>query len=165
MTDDSDATSGLDVLRRLFTAFAAGDGEAMAACYAPDARFSDPVYPWLRGSEVGDMWRMLTGRAKGLDVVVEALAADERSGSATWTASYEFGEDRRQVSNRVHSSFVLADGLVAEQRDDFDFHAWSAMALGPSGRLLGWTPWLRDRVRRTAAGQLAAFRASRGAAG
>ena len=31
-----------DLIERFYAAFAARDGGAMAACYAPDARFSDP---------------------------------------------------------------------------------------------------------------------------
>ena len=58
----SDAPSAANTLliERFYTAFGAGDGEGMAACYAPDAHFADPVFPDLRGSEPGEMWRMLT---------------------------------------------------------------------------------------------------------
>src|SRR5262249_41117213 len=37
-----------ELIRRLYTAFASHDGPAMAACYAPDAHFSDPVFVDLR---------------------------------------------------------------------------------------------------------------------
>ena len=57
-----------DLIDGFYRAFAAGDAEAMAACYAPDVRFSDPVFTDLRGVKAGDMWRMLCGQAKDLRV-------------------------------------------------------------------------------------------------
>ena len=40
-----------ELIERFYGAFARGDGDAMAACYAPYARFSDPVFTDLRGEE------------------------------------------------------------------------------------------------------------------
>jgi ketosteroid isomerase-like protein len=55
-----------ELIQRFYAAFDRCDGEAMAACYAPDARFDDPVFPGLRGAEPGQLWRMLTARATDL---------------------------------------------------------------------------------------------------
>ena len=41
------------LIERFYGAFAEKDGAAMASCYAPDVRFSDPVFPDLRGAEAG----------------------------------------------------------------------------------------------------------------
>lgn len=151
--------AGRETLTRFYEAFGRADGDAMAACYAPSATFSDPVYPALSGAEVGAMWKMLTGRAQELSIDVRALDADEQTGSATWLAHYLFGPDRRPVANLVHSSFRLTDGLIAAQEDSFDFHGWSAMALGVKGRLLGWTPIVRNAVRAQAADGLRLYMA------
>lgn len=140
----------LALLDRFYEAFDRGDGAAMAACYAPDARFSDPVFPGLRGSEPGAMWQMLTGRSADLSVELVDRAADADTGSAHWIAHYTFGQTGRPVVNEVHSTFRFTDGLIADQRDDFDFPRWARQALGTPGLLLGRTPFLRDRVRRTA---------------
>jgi hypothetical protein len=51
-----------ELIQRFYAAFDRKDGDAMAACYMPDARFDDPVFPGLTGREPGDMWRMLTAR-------------------------------------------------------------------------------------------------------
>ena len=147
-------SSGRELLERFYEAFGRGDGAAMAACYTPDARFSDPVYPELSGAEIGAMWRMLTGRAQDLRIEVRDLDADNSKGQATWMARYLFGAERRPVVNLVRSSFQLSDGLIAAQRDSFEFHAWAAQALGVKGRLLGWTPMVRNAVRADAAQRL-----------
>jgi len=138
------------LLQRFYAAFDQRDGAAMAACYSPGARFDDPVFVGLHGEEPGAMWQMLTARSQDLTVdLVECSTEDDR-GSADWVARYTFGQTGRLVTNRVHSSFRFADGLIAEQRDSFDFHRWARQALGPPGLLLGWTPMLRGKVQRTA---------------
>jgi hypothetical protein len=79
-----------ELIQRFYSAFARHDGDTMAACYAPGARFSDPVFTDLRGDEPGAMWRMLTGRAEDLEVkLAEHEAADHRGG-AHWLADYTF---------------------------------------------------------------------------
>jgi len=120
----------------------------MAACYAPDARFSDPVFPDLKGQEPGAMWRMLTRRADDLEIELLEHEAEGDRGSARWLATYTFTQTGRPVRNDVRASFRFAQGLIAEHRDDFDFHRWSRQALGTPGLLLGWTPILRASVRR-----------------
>ena len=131
----------------------------MAACYAPDARFSDPVFPDLKGQEPGAMWRMLTGRADDLKIELLEHDADDDRGSARWIAHYTFTQTGRPVTNDVQAAFRFAQGLIAEHRDDFDFHRWSRQALGTPGLLLGWTPILRASVRRRARAGLGEFMA------
>lgn len=146
------------LIRSLYDALGRRDGDAMAACYAPGASFSDPVFPALAGPDVGDMWRMLCTRAARIRVEVAGVAADEATGRADWQAWYPFSGTGREVHNVIHAEFRFRDGRITSQVDDFDLWRWSRQALGPAGLLLGWSPLLRARVRATAAAQLARFR-------
>jgi ketosteroid isomerase-like protein len=138
-----------ELISRFYTAFGRHDADTMVACYAPGARFSDPVFTDLRDQEPGAMWRMLVGRAQDLQVKLsEHDAADER-GSAHWLADYTFSTGRR-VHNDVRAEFRFEDGLIAEHRDAFSFYGWARQALGPAGLALGWTPMLRAKVQRQA---------------
>ncbi len=83
--------------------------------------------------------------------------ADGDQGSARWVARYTFTQTGRPVRNDVRASFRFAGGLIAEHRDEFDFHRWSRQALGAPGLLLGWTPLLRASVRRRARAGLDEF--------
>lgn len=141
------AHPNVELIERFYDALDRHDGEAMAGCYAPDARFSDPVFPDLKGSEPGDMWRMLTARSKDLTVELAEHDAGDETGSAHWIARYTFGPTGRSVVNDVRAEFRFADGLIAEHVDRFDFWRWSRQALGPVGLALGWTPILRNKVR------------------
>ena len=60
----------------------------MAACYAPNATFSDPVFQHLEGAEVPAMWRMLCERGTDLEIVHSAVETDGERGSAHWDADY-----------------------------------------------------------------------------
>jgi len=148
-----------ELIVRFYEAFARRDGDAMAACYAADASFSDPVFPGLRGGEPGAMWRMLTGRAQDLTVTLVGHGAAGGRGTARWQADYTFRTGRR-VHNDVTAEFRFRDGLIAEHRDSFSFYAWSRQALGPAGLALGWTPLLRSRVQREARAGLQEFMAA-----
>jgi hypothetical protein len=162
MDDAAAAERNEATIRRLYEALGRHEGEAMAACYAPETSFSDPVFPELHGDQAGDMWRMLTDRATDLAVEVPEVKADAQAGAARWIATYTFGGTGRRVVNRVRSDFKFAaDGRIAEQRDDFSFWTWSRQALGFPGLVLGWAPLLRSRVRANAAAELARFRADR----
>ncbi len=153
------AAPGLATIERLYAAMGRHDGEAMAACYAPGALFTDPVFVGLSDGEPADMWRMLTARSGDLRVELQEHDAEGDHGSAHWVAHYTFARTGRKVVNDVRSEFRFdAAGLVASQRDEFDFWRWSRQALGPVGLLLGWTPVLQHSVRDKARGGLAAFR-------
>lgn len=146
-----------ELIERLYGAMNRKDGEAMAACYARNARFSDPAFGELHGPEPGNMWRMLTSRATDLTVELAEHEADDHSGTARWIARYTFGPTGRPVVNDVRATFRFDQGLIAEHDDRFSFYRWSRQALGLPGLLLGWTPLLRASVRRKARGDLEKF--------
>ena len=74
-------TSNESLIDRFYAAFAESDGAGMAASYAPDVEFSDPVFTDLHGPEAGAMWRMLTGQARDLRVELLEREADGERGS------------------------------------------------------------------------------------
>lgn len=149
------------LISRFYQAFQALDAETMAACYAPEVRFSDPVFEDLRGAEAADMWRMLTARAQDFSLSFEVLQADAEQGRARWTARYLFSQTGRSVVNHIEAQFRFADGLIVEHRDRFDLWRWARQALGAKGLLLGWAPPVQKAIRRQAARGLAQFRAGR----
>ena len=152
-----------ETIERFYAAFDRRDGAAMAACYAPGARFSDPAFGELHGDEPGAMWQMLTSQARDLRVVLRDHAADAeaRTGHAEWTAHYTFTQTGRPVVNHVRSRFRFdADGRFAEHDDAFSFHTWARQALGIQGLVLGWTPLLRRAVQRRARANLERFMAT-----
>jgi len=162
MTDDPAAMgdgSNDTVIQRFYAAFASHDGAEMAACYGPDAHFTDPVFVDLRGEEPGAMWKMLTGRSTDLDLRLMEHTADGDTGSARWIATYTFTQTGRKVVNDVRSEFRFRDGLIVDQVDRFDFWKWARQAVGLTGLLFGWTPMVRNGVRRKARAGLEKFMA------
>ncbi len=150
-------------IERFYSAFAKLDAETMAACYAPDAHFEDEVFTLNGAREVGGMWRMLCETTKTKAPADWKLAYSQvTERSAHWDANYRFSATGRLVLNRIDAAFAFnAQGLIVQHRDRFDFWSWSRQALGAPGWLLGWTPFLRNKVRATAATNLQRFLASR----
>ena len=154
-------------LEKFYSAFAQLDVDTMATCYAADVQFDDEAFS-LRGHEqVTGMWRMLceTTKARALadwKLVYSGIEADAKTGKAHWEADYRFSATNRLVHNKIDGVFEFNDrGLIAKHRDSFNFWNWSRQALGRPGLLLGWTPFLRRKVRTTAAANLKKFLASK----
>lgn len=145
------------VLQTFYTAFQRRDAAGMAACYHPEVVFTDPVFPDLRGREVGAMWAMLCARAKDFALTFDVVSADDAQGAARWEARYSFSDTGRPVINQVTSAFTFRDGLILNQQDTFDLWRWTRMALGLQGVLLGWAPFVQSRIRRQARGRLDAY--------
>lgn len=149
--------NGVDLITRFYTAFQRKDVEGMVACYAPDVRFADPVFPDLVGERAKGMWRMLVSRGKDLRLEFRDVRANERGGSAHWEAWYTFSSTGKPVHNIIDASFTFRDGLIATHTDRFDLYRWTRQALGAKGALLGWTPLVQGAVRRQADSALTRF--------
>lgn len=104
----SDAHNTL--ITEFYSAFQRLDAEAMSACYSDDVVFSDPAFGELRGRDAGDMWRMLTTRAKDFSLTFDGVRSDEITGSAHWVATYLFSATGNTVVNDIGRAlcFVMA---------------------------------------------------------
>ena len=101
-----------DLITRFYTSLSKLDGAGMAACYAKEATFSDPVFTNLSGQEPGKMWRMLCKRGKEMTVVFDGIEATDTAGKAHWVATYTFSGTGNQVINDIQASFVFKDGML-----------------------------------------------------
>lgn len=136
------------LISNFYEAFARYDAEAMAKLYHDEIEFSDPAFGRLRGEEARNMWRMLVERGKeSLAVSFRDVQADGKTGSAHWTANYLFTSTGRKVHNELTARFEFKDGKIIRHTDSFNFWKWSRQALGTTGLLLGWTPFLKNKVR------------------
>jgi ketosteroid isomerase-like protein len=159
------APANKETIGRLYAAFGDLNGAAMTACYAPDAHFRDPAFGDLEGDDIGAMWRMLTGRARDLEITLREHEADDRTGTAHWLARYTFSSGRR-VENDIGARFAFdQDGLITDHVDDFDFRGWASQALGPKGHLVALLPPLRSKARAQALAQLTAYKREESGAG
>ena len=150
------------LIRKFYTAFANRDASGMAACYDPAVKFSDEVFTDLEGARANAMWQMLCERGKDLKIEFRDIEADDATGRAHWEARYTFSATRRPVHNKIDARFEFKNGKIVRHRDTFSFWVWARQALGPTGLLLGWSPFLKSRVRTQANRNLAAFVRERG---
>ena|SRR5882672_568114 len=138
------------IIHQLYTSFQIKDWKAMQSCYHPQATFSDPVFQQLSSNEVKAMWHMLAGAAQDLKVLFGEVSSIDSTGSCQWQAWYTFSKTGRKVHNIIEAKFEFKDGKIWKHIDTFDLWRWSRMALGIPGVLLGWSPLIRNKVRRAA---------------
>jgi ketosteroid isomerase-like protein len=140
-----------DTLASFYLAFKQGDANSMCALYHPDATFSDPVFRNLDSAEVQAMWRMLLERANGqLTIDFHSIAEYSDTVSCIWEARYPFSQTGRNVHNVIRSTMTFRDGKIIRHSDAFNLWKWSRMALGMPGVLLGWSPLLKNKIRKNA---------------
>lgn len=147
----------MGIIRTFYEALQKLDYQTMQNCYHPEATFSDPVFGTLQIEEAQAMWQMLCQNARDFSLEYQVVEEGEK-GSCDWTAAYTFSQTKRKVVNHGHSRFVLKDGKIFTQRDEFSLWRWSRQALGIPGLLLGWIPPFQTKIRQFARERLAAYR-------
>jgi ketosteroid isomerase-like protein len=146
-----------ELITRFYTSFKNKDHKGMQACYADNARFSDPVFTNLDAKEVRAMWEMLLRNGKDLHLEFSHVTANDKNGSAEWIATYTFSKTGRKVVNSIRAEFEFENGKITRHNDHFDFYKWARQALGLSGLLMGWTSFIKNKIRTTAMRNLQQF--------
>ena len=149
-----------NLISHFYSCFQNKDVKGMQDCYAEDAIFNDPVFNNLNADQTKAMWAMLIEKGKDLTLQFENVQANEYSVSATWTATYTFSLTGNTVVNVIQADFTFKNGNIQTHTDRFSFYKWSSQALGVTGKLLGWTPMIKNKIRATAIRNLKAYMAS-----
>ena len=145
------------LITQFYSAFQQKDWKTMQSYYHDEVTFSDPVFQNLKGKEAKAMWHMLALNAKDFSLEFNSIKASKTAGSAHWEATYSFSRTGRKVVNKIDASFEFKEGLIIKHTDRFDFWKWTRMALGFSGVLLGWSGFMKDKVKETAMAGLRKF--------
>tara|TARA_R110000868_G_scaffold259361_2_gene517166 strand:- start:35848 stop:36321 length:474 start_codon:yes stop_codon:yes gene_type:complete len=148
--------SNKEIVINLYTAFSKRDFKSMAECYHKDAFFCDEAFE-LKGKEVPAMWHMLCLRGKDLEVEFRNVTKNGDVVTAFWEAKYSFSTTKRKVHNKIHAQFKFKEGKIIEHIDSFNFWRWASQALGLPGYLLGWSSFLKKKVKDQAGNSLNAF--------
>jgi ketosteroid isomerase-like protein len=139
--------SDTNVITTFFNALKRSDHDTVLNCYHEEGTFSDPVFGPLDPRHSKAMWEMLLTNNDDLEVEYEILEQSENVAVVKWLADYTLRKTKRKVSNPIVSNFVLKDGKIFRQVDDYDLYKWSKMALGSSGTLFGWTSLVQNKIR------------------
>ena len=146
-----------EIIIKFYKDFQGLNFRGMQEAYHPDAEFSDPAFGTLSSKEVKAMWEMLLNRSTDLKISFSKVQSSGDGGKCHWEAWYTFSKTGRLVHNIIDAVFEFKDGMIYRHHDSFDFWRWSRQALGTNGLVLGWTPWLQNKVRNSARKSLMAF--------
>lgn len=128
--------------------------------YSDAVVFEDPAFGELNAQEAKDMWQMLCGNAKDLEVTFEILESKGNIVKAYWEAVYTFSRTGRQVHNKVNATFTIDNELIIDHRDSFNLWIWSQQALGVAGWLLGWSGSFRKKFQKETRKVLTEYRSN-----
>ena len=145
------------IITRFYSAFQKRDFKTMQLCYHDEAVFNDPVFQNLTAREVRGMWQMLLSSSTDLKIEFSNTRTASEEGACHWEAWYTFTTTGHKVHNIIDAKFIFKDGLIYRHNDHFNFWRWSRMALGLPGLLLGWSPIISNKVRKTARERLDKF--------
>lgn len=138
------------LIETFYHSFAAGNAEEMTACYHENITFEDPAFGELKGEKAKAMWTMLLSKSDAApNILFKNVSANDKTGSATWIATYKYGKQKRNVTNHVTAEFEFLDDKIIRHKDNFDLWKWSQQALGLSGYLLGWSGFMRNKIQAT----------------
>ena len=147
-----------ELIRNFYTSFSSGNVKGMLDCYHEDVVFQDPVFGKLNGERAFKMWEMLLSQKKeDTKISFNNIHSTLEEGKANWVAEYVYGDKKRPVVNRVTAKFKFKGGKIIEHLDDFDLWNWTRQALGFSGYLLGWTPFMKNKIQQTTNNKLNEF--------
>ena len=136
------------VIERFYTAFQQLDYAAMQSCYSDDILFNDPAFGILQGNDAKGMWAMLCKNAKNFSLSFSNIQLlDEEYATCNWVATYTFSKTGRKVINNIKAHMRLQNGKIIEHADQFDIWKWSRQALGLAGWLLGWSGYMKNKIR------------------
>ena len=102
----------------------------------------------LKGDKAKYMWKMLlANKNSDLKITYSDIISDDYSGEAKWIAEYVFGPEKRKITNHVRAVFAFKDEKIIHHKDNFNLWSWSRQALGLTGLLMGWTSFLKNKIR------------------
>ncbi|MDQ6757886.1 MAG: nuclear transport factor 2 family protein [Bacteroidota bacterium] len=136
-----------ELVQTFYNAFARLDYTTMQNCYADDPVFNDPVFGILEGNDVRAMWEMLCKNAKDFSLRINKIEVDGEYATCNWIATYTFSKTGKRVINNVKAHMRIENGKITEHTDEFDIYKWSRQALGLPGMLLGWSGYLKNKIR------------------
>ena len=137
-----------ELINKFYTSFSDGDVKGMLACYHKDIVFHDPAFGRLKGERAFEMWEMLLSQKKADTIIsFENIQATTEKGQANWTAEYVY--ENRKVINHVSATFKFKESKIIEHTDTFNLWEWSRQALGVTGLLIGWTPFMKNKIQQT----------------
>jgi len=100
---------------------------------------------------------MLCRNAKNFTLIFNSIDVDDEYCTCNWIATYTFSKTGRRVVNKVKAHMRIQNGKITEHTDEFDLYKWSRQALGLTGLLLGWSGYLKNKIRHDAKKRLYEF--------
>ncbi len=136
-----------ELIETFYTALDDHDVDTMMTCYHDDIVFEDPIFGKLEAEKAKKVWYWLCENGKDLTAKFSDITVDGNKGSVYWEARYTFGDRKRPVLNKVHTTFEFKDGKIIKHNDHFSLKRWASQAMGWKGKALGGTSYFKKKLQ------------------
>lgn len=120
----------MSLATEFYQAFSHGRVDKLSEFYHQDLVFNDPIFTDLDYRTTLLMWEMLFSRATDMKVEFRIIKENEEMAIVNWVATYPFSKTGNVVVNDITAMLIFKDQQIIGHTDNFDFKAWSKMALG-----------------------------------
>ncbi|TNE51262.1 MAG: nuclear transport factor 2 family protein [Deltaproteobacteria bacterium] len=125
-----------ETVTKFYKAMQEGDFDTIMSLYHPDAEFSDPAFPGIKGDKLEGMWKLITNAEPDIKFR-DVKANDDGTVTGHWDADYELLKGN-PIHNQIDSKFEFKDGKIIKHTDSFNFSKWADQAFpGILGKAIG----------------------------
>lgn len=142
--------SHIEVIKKFFTSLQEKKGDVLLSCYAPDAVFSDPLHGLLDAEMLFKKWHLFLEQAQELELTYGPITVlDDEYFTSDWAMSYAKSPmgKKLKVKLKGKSFFRLKDLQIIEHSDAYRFSTLIAQTHGWKGYWLGWTGYMKRKVK------------------
>ena len=139
----------IKIVEGFYEALNKGDYQFVNSLYHSNASYKDELFE-LKGVEIHALWYSAVQPDLNLSVELKSIKEVDGRVITEWVMNYTLDIINRRISLNEKGTFIFKGDKIIEHIDEYDFWSWCTQAFGIIGKSLGWSNWLRKRVRNQA---------------
>lgn len=139
----------IEIVKEFYEALNKRDYKIVNGLYHSEAKYRDEIFDF-NGIEIHALWYNATLPEMDISVKLESIREEGDKVITEWEMRYTLDIIKRRINLKEKGVFEFKDEKIYRHTDTYDFWAWCTQAFGAIGRVMGWSNWLRNRVRNQA---------------
>ncbi len=133
------------IVKNLFQFLQENKYHDVVKLYAKDAFFTDDVFNLSCSDSIVLMWQYLAFIFTDLHIKVVRIIETQDGAVVDWESFYQLRG--KKIHNKLRSHFIIENGRILRQTDQFSFYRIARQTSGLKGWLLGWLPSVKKTMQ------------------